>query len=40
MILVVVAVFMFLFFKQSYSTAGAITIGVLGLISIAISRRR
>jgi len=39
-VLVVIAVLMFLFAKGDYSTAGAIGIGVLGLISIAISRRR
>ena len=39
-ILVVIAALMFLFAKGDYSTAGAIGIGVLGLISIAISRRR
>jgi len=39
-ILIVIAVLMFLFVKGDYSTAGAIVIGVLGLTSIAISRRR
>jgi len=39
-ILVVIAVLMFLFAKGDYSTAGAIGIGVLDLIIIAISRRR
>lgn len=39
MILIVIAVLMFLFVKGNYSTSGAIVIGVLGLISIAISRR-
>ena len=39
-ILVVIAVLMFLFGKGDYSTAGAIAIGVLGLVSIAISRRK
>jgi hypothetical protein len=38
-ILVATAVLMFLFGKGDYSTAGAIGIGVLGLVSIAISRR-
>jgi hypothetical protein len=38
--LIVIAVLMFLFVKWDYSTAGAIAIGVLGLTSIAISRRR
>jgi len=40
LILVVIAVLILLFTKGDYSTAGAIGIGVLGLISIAISRRR
>jgi hypothetical protein len=39
-VLVVIAVLIFLFAKEDYSTAGAIGIGVLGLISIAISRKR
>ncbi len=39
-VLVVVAILIFLFLKGSYSTAGAIALGVLGLISIAISRRQ
>jgi hypothetical protein len=39
-ILVVIAVLMFLFVEGEYSTAGAIAIGVLGLVSIAISRRK
>jgi len=39
-VLVVIAALIFLFAKGNYSTAGAIGIGVLGLISIAISRRR
>lgn len=39
-ILVVIAVLMFLFPKGDYSTAGATGIGVLGLLSIAISRRK
>lgn len=39
-VLVVIAVLMFLSAKGDYSTAGAIGISVLGLISIAISRRR
>jgi len=39
-VLIVIAVLMFLFVKGNYSTAGAIGIGVLGLVSIAISRRR
>jgi hypothetical protein len=39
-ILIVAAVLMFLFVKGDYSTAGAIGIGVLGLVSIAIWRRK
>ena len=39
-ILVVIAVLMFLFAKGDYSTAGVIGILVLGLTSIAISRRK
>ncbi len=38
-ILVIIAVLMFLFAQGDYSTAGAIALGVLGLVSIAISRR-
>jgi hypothetical protein len=38
-ILVFIAVVMFLFAEGIFSTAGAIAIGILGLISIAISRR-
>jgi len=40
LILVVIAVLMFLFTKGDYSTSGAIGLGVLGLVSIAISRRK
>jgi hypothetical protein len=39
-ILIVIAVLMFLFVKGDYATAGAIGIGILGLVSIAISRRK
>jgi hypothetical protein len=39
-VLVVTAVLIFLFAKDDHFTAGAIGIGVLGLISIGISRRR
>ena len=39
-VLVVIAVLMFVFAMGDYSTAGAVGIGVLGLISIAISRKR
>lgn len=38
-VLVIVAALMFLFLRADYSTAGAIAIGILGLVSIAISRR-
>ncbi len=38
-VLVVIAASMFLFVRADYSTAGAIAIGVLGLVSIAISKR-
>jgi hypothetical protein len=40
MILIVIAVLMFLFVKGDYSTTGAIGLGVLGLVSISISRRK
>ena len=40
LILVAIAVLMFLFTKGDYSTSGAIGLGVLGLVSIAISRRK
>ena len=39
-VLVVIAVMMYVFTKGGYSTAGAVAIGVLGLTSIAISRRK
>jgi hypothetical protein len=39
-ILVIVAAAILLFTEGDYSTAGAIAIGVRGLISIAISRRQ
>lgn len=40
LILIVVAVAMFLFGGNNYSTAGAVGFGVLGLVSIAISRKK
>jgi len=40
LILVAAAVLMFVFAKESFSTAGVIAIGVLGLLSIAISRKK
>jgi hypothetical protein len=39
-ILVAIAILMLLFAAGNYATVGAIGIGILGLISIAISRRR
>ncbi len=39
LILVIIAALMFIFGKGSYATAGAVAIAVLGLVSIAISRR-
>jgi O-antigen ligase len=39
-ILIVVAIVMFLFLGGQVSTAGAVAILVLGLVSIAISRRK
>ena len=39
-VLVIIAVLMFLFGSGNYSTAGAIAVGMIGLVSIAISRRR
>jgi hypothetical protein len=38
--LVLIAVLMFVFAQGSYATSGAVGLGVLGLISIAISRRK
>ena len=40
LILIAVAALMFVFGKESYSTAGVISLLVLGLVSIAISRRK
>ena len=39
-VLIFVAALMLVFGEGVYSTAGAIGIGVLGLVSIAISRRK
>ena len=39
LILVAAAVLLFVFGKGSYSTAGVIALLVIGLVSIAISRR-
>ena len=38
LILIAVAVAIFLFGGENYSTAGAVGFGILGLVSIAISR--
>ncbi len=38
--LIVIAVALFLLGRGDYSTAGAVALGVLGLVSIAISRRK
>lgn len=40
LILITAAVLLFVFGKGSYSTAGVVALGVLGLVSIAISRRK
>ena len=40
LILLVIAVLILLFNQGGYSTAGAVGLGVLGLVSIAISRRK
>lgn len=40
LVLVGAAVLILLFAEGEYSTAGAIGLGVLGIVSIAISRRR
>jgi len=40
LVLVVIAVLMFLFARGDYATAGVIAFLLLGLTSIAISRRR
>ena len=39
LVLIAVAVGMMLFTEGSYSTAGAVAIGILGLVIIAVSRR-
>ena len=39
LILIAIAVVMFLFGGENYSTAGTIAFGVLGLVAIAISRK-
>jgi hypothetical protein len=40
LILVIAAALLFLLGKGAYATSGAIALGVLGLVSIAISRRK
>lgn len=40
LVLVLMAALMFLLAGGQYSTAGAVGLGVLGLISIAISRKK
>ena len=40
LVLIVIAVLLFLFANGGYSTAGAIGMGVLGLVSIAIARKK
>ena len=40
LILVIAAALLFVFGKGSYSTAGVVALGILGLVSIAISRRQ
>jgi len=39
LILIAVAVAMFLLGGENYSTAGAVGLGILGLVSIAVSRK-
>jgi hypothetical protein len=39
LILIATAVLMFILGEGTFATAGAVAIGVLGLISVAISRR-
>ena len=39
LVLIGIAALMFLFGEGSYATAGAVAFAVLGLVSIAISRR-
>lgn len=40
LVLIAIAVIMFVFLRDTYSTAGAIAIGILGLVSVAISRKK
>jgi hypothetical protein len=40
LLLVAAAALLFLWGNEAYATSGAIALGVLGLVSLAISRRR
>lgn len=40
LILIAAAVILFVLGEGTYATAGAVALGVLGLISVAISRRK
>ena len=40
LILIAVAALLFVFGKGSYSTAGVIAIGLIGVVTVAISRRK
>ncbi len=40
LVLIAIAVALFVLGRGDYSTAGAVALGVLGLVSIAISRRK
>lgn len=40
LILIAIAVIIFLFGGENHSTAGAFGLGVLGLVSVAISRKK
>lgn len=40
LILLIIAALMFLLGDGNYSTAGAVALGVLGLVSVAISRKK
>jgi len=39
LVLIALAVLLFVFGSGTYTTAGAVALGVLGLVSIAISKR-
>jgi hypothetical protein len=40
LILVAAAILLFIFGGGTYATAGAVALGVLGLVAVAISRRK